>query len=160
MSKKNANWWALSWCSLILLCGSLTSCDRGASNQIGVARKFVDAVTRNEVAKRDSMIATPKFKEYFTNSYVASDMISWFKTFYNYRDGHFSGEASADVDRNLTTELEGALLDTNHIEESGVVKVKSPLPGEDAAYFWMVRQAGKPWRVAIVTKGDAAVDFR
>ncbi len=106
------------------------------------------------------MIATVKFREYFSNAYVSKDMITWFRSFYSYKDGHFIGESSADVDRSLAKELEGTLIDTNHVEETGIVKVKSPTPGEESAYFWMVRQSGKPWRVAIVTKGEAAVDFR
>ncbi len=106
------------------------------------------------------MIATYKFKEYFQNPFVASDMRSWFNTFYDAHERKFKGSSSADVDRNLEPELEGALLDTNHIAETGMVKVKSPNAGEDAAFFWMVREEGKPWKVAMVTKGESQVNFR
>ena len=139
---------------------TLSSCDRGAGEEIGVARKFADAVTRNEGLKRDSMIATQKFKDYFSNAYVEHDMFTWFRSFYDYKQGHFLGAASADVDRNLTSELEGALIDTSKILETGMVKVKSPIAGDDAAFFWMVHQEGKPWKVAMVTKGESEVNFR
>ncbi|HEY3876652.1 MAG TPA: hypothetical protein VGM92_14340 [Candidatus Kapabacteria bacterium] len=138
---------------------ALSSCDRGAGQEIGVARKFADAVARNDVPKRDSMIATTKFKEYFRNEYVAHDMLMWFRSFYDYKQSRFIGAASADVDRNLSKELEGALIDTNQILETGMVKVKSPVAGDDAAFFWMVHQEGRPWRVAMVTKGESEVNF-
>jgi hypothetical protein len=162
MSKKSGR--SLAWRSgsavLIVLLLGVMSCSRGADEQIAAARRFSDAVTRNDIPKRDSMIATGKFKEYFANAYVGHDMIVWFQTFYNYKEKHFLMEPSVDVDRHLENDLEGAMLDTNKIEETGMVKVKSPIPGEDAAYFWMVHQHGQPWRVAIVTKGEAQVNFR
>jgi hypothetical protein len=138
---------------------SLTSCDRGASDQIGAAKRFADAVVRNDETARDSMIATAKFKEFFTNQYVGHDMRMWFYTFYDYRTKEFTGKATADVDRDLKPDLQGNLLDTTEIEESGMVKVYPP-SGTDPAYFWMVHPHGKPWRVAIVTKGDTKVNFR
>jgi hypothetical protein len=159
-NKFSSAWYALNAALLLLLGSGLNGCDRGAGEEVGVARKFADAVTRNDSARRDPMIATQKFKDYFTNPYVAHDMLAWFRSFYDYKAGRFLGAADADVDRNLTTDLEGALLDTAHIEETGMVKVESPNAGEDAAFFWMVRQEGKPWRVAIVTKGEAEVNFR
>jgi hypothetical protein len=137
-----------------------TGCDRGASEEVGVARKFADAVARNNQPLRDSMIATFKFKEYFGNPYVSHDVQTWFQSFYDAKSGAFRGTASADVDRDLTKELDGALIDTAKIEETGMVKVKSPNDGEDGAFFWMVHQEGKPWRVAMVTKGESEVNFR
>ena len=145
---------------LALISIAIVGCDRGAGEEIGVARRFADAVTRNDAAKRDSMIATSKFKEYFDNAFVAHDMMTWFRSFYDYKNKRFLGTASADVERNLQPELEGALTDTAHIEETGMVKVKSPTAGEDAAFFWMVKQEGKPWKVAMVTKGESQVNFR
>src|SRR5438093_13643909 len=99
-------------------------CDRGASEEIGAARRFTDAVVRNDAPRRDSLIATPKFKEYFANTYVASDMQSWFRSFYDAREQRFLTAPSADVERNLEPDLSGALLDTNQIETTGMVKVK------------------------------------
>ncbi len=138
----------------------LASCDRGAGEEVGVARKFADAVAKNNVPLRDSMIATYKFKEYFGNPYVSHDVVTWFRSFYDPSAGKFIRPASADVDRNLTSELEGALIDTSKIVETGMVRVNSPNAGEDAAFFWMVHQDGKPWKVAMVTKGESHVDFR
>ena len=147
--------------ALLLLLGSgLSSCDRGASEEVGVARKFADAVAKNNVPLRDSMIATYKFKEYFGNPYVSHDVITWFRSFYDPSAGTFIKPASADVDRNLTNDLEGALIDTSKIVETGMVRVNSPNAGEDAAFFWMVHQDGKPWKVAMVTKGESHVDFK
>jgi hypothetical protein len=137
----------------------LTSCDRGASDEIGAARRFTDAVVRNDAITRDSMIATDKFKAYFDNEYVGHDMFVWFNTFYDYRTQAFTGKAVADVDRDLQKDLDGGLRDTTAIEETGMVKVWPP-SGTDPAYFWMVHQRGKPWRVAVVTKGDTKVNFR
>ena len=168
MSKKNGRSWESRYRNvsissaigvLVLASVALSGCDRGASNEIGVAKKFADAVARNDEKARDSMIATDKFKQYFQNAYVAHDMLSWFRSFYDYRKKEFTGEASADVDRNLGPEREGSLNDTNHIEETGMVKVKNPVAGEDAAFFWMVKQKNRPWKVAIVTKGEAQVNF-
>ena len=165
MSKKNGRSLAFHCHSIYLLIfiasGALLSgCDRGASTEIGAAKRFADAVARNDTTSRDSMIATDKFKEYFKNSFVAHDMLVWFRTFYDYKQMQFTGEATADVDRNLEQELNGVLLDTNRIEETGMVKVKNPNAAEDAAFFWMVKQNGKPWKVAIVTKGETPVNFK
>jgi hypothetical protein len=139
---------------------ALTGCDRGASDQIAVARRFTDAVVRGNAVSRDSLIATAKLKEFFANTYVASDMQSWLKSLYDTREQKFIGIPSADVDRNLEPQLKGALLDTNQIEETGMVKVKSPNAGEDAAFFWMVKQHGARWHVAMVTKGETQVNFQ
>jgi hypothetical protein len=151
---------ALNFAWLLLLGTGIAGCDRGAGEEVGTARKFADAVTRNNVPLRDSMIATQKFKDYFSNPYVSHDMLTWFRSFYDPKAGKFIGTAGADVDRNLTNDLEGALIDTAKIEETGMVRVNSPNAGEDAAFFWMVHQEGKPWKVAMVTKGESHVDFR
>lgn len=141
-----------------VLLGS-TGCDRGATEQIQAAEKFSDAVTRNEGSRRDSMIATYKFKEYFQNEYVAADFLKWFRSFYDLKERKFVLSARADVDRDLRKELGGALLDTNPIEATGVVRVLTP-DGDKSAYFWMVKQEGLHWKVAIVTKGDMTVQFK
>ncbi len=148
---------AVLGCFMLL---GLSSCDRGAGAQEDAARSFADAVTRNDVAHRDSMIATRTFKEYFDNVFVTRDMIDWFHTFYDYKNRKFYGVPRIDVDRDLTGELAGgALLDTNKIEETGMVRVPSPNAGEQPAVFRMVKQAGLHWKVAMVTRGDAQVQF-
>ena len=144
----------------MLLTTTLSSCDRGAGEEIGVANKFADAVATNNTRERDSMIATQKFKDYFQNGYVANDMLQWFRSFYDYHTHKFLGAATADVDYNLTPKLQGALIDTTEIEQSGMVIVQSPTPGQDAAYFWIVKQKDEPWRVAVVTKGESEVNFQ
>jgi hypothetical protein len=144
---------------LFLALFALDGCDRGASGELQGARAFADAVSRNDTAKRNAMIATYKFREYFENPFVASDMMSWFRTFYDYKERRFHQPAGADVDRDLKADLEGSLIDTAAIEATGVVKVKSPNPGEESAIFWMVQQHGRPWKVAIVTKGELQVNF-
>ncbi len=159
-NKVSTAWYALHIALLLALGSGLSSCDRGAGEEIGVARKFSDAVARNNVQQRDSMIATYKFREYFGNPYVSHDVQTWFRSFYDMKSSKFIGTASADVERDLTKQLDGALIDTAKIEETGMVKVKSPNADEDAAFFWMVHQEGKPWKVAMVTKGESQVDFR
>ena len=158
--KFGAAWFALTFAGFFLLATGLASCDRGAGEEVGVARKFADAVAKNNVPMRDSMIATYKFREYFGNPYVSHDVVTWFRSFYDPSAGKFIKTASADVDRNLTNDLEGALIDTTKIVETGMVRVNSKNAGEDAAFFWMVHQDGKPWKVAMVTKGETHVDFR
>ncbi len=135
-------------------------CDRGATEQTQAAAKFADAVTRNEVGKRDSMIATYKFREFFDNVFVAEDYIRWFRTFYDLKDKKFISTSRVDVDRDLKKELSGGLIDTATIEETGMVKVRMPNDDEKAAYFWMVKQKGSHWRVAMVSKGDMIVNFK
>src|ERR1700722_6865170 len=119
--KFSTAWCALNLACLLLFVSGLSSCDRGAGEEVGVARKFADAITRNNVPLRDSMIATYKFKEYFGNPYVSHDVQTWFLSFYDAKSGAFRGTASADVDRDLTKELDGALIDTAKIEETGMV---------------------------------------
>lgn len=138
---------------------TLESCDRNASAQLSGARNFADAVSRNDTARRNALIATYKFREYFENPYVASDMMSWFRSFYDYQERHFRATSAADVDRDLKPSLQGNLIDTAAIDETGIVKVKSPNPGEESAIFWMVHQHDRPWKVAIVTKGEMQVNF-
>jgi hypothetical protein len=157
-NKYSVVWYVLI--AALFLTAGLSSCDRGASEEVGAARKFADYVTRDDAPKRDSMIATQKFRDYFSNPYVAHDVQTWFRSFYDLKAGKFIASANADVDYNLTHQLEGALIDTAQIEETGMVRVNSPTAGEDGAYFWMVHQKGKPWKVAMVTKGESEVNFR
>lgn len=159
MSKNSVRLWVLISASS-LLTGFLTSCDRGANDEIAAAHRFADAVVRNNATARDTMIATARFKSFFENDFVAHDLRLWFGTFYNYQQQAFRGTATADVERDLHKDLDGNLLDTTEIEETGMVKVKSGNPADEAAYFWMVHQRGKPWRIAVVTKGETAVNFR
>lgn len=144
---------------LIFAIVAISGCDRGATEQIQAAERFSDAVTRNEGSRRDSMIATYKFKEYFQNEYVAADFLKWFRSFYDLKERKFVLSARADVDRDLAKELEGVLVDTNKIEATGVVRVLTP-DNDKSAYFWMVKQEGQHWKVAIVTRGDMAVQFK
>lgn len=137
----------------------LASCDRGATEQIQAAERFADAVTRNEVGRRDSMVATYKFREFWQNTYVTADYIQWFHSFYNMKEKKFIANARADVDRDLKKELTGGLIDAAPIEETGMVRVRIPNSTE-AAYFWMVKQKDAPWRVAMVTKSDMIVNFK
>lgn len=105
------------------------------------------------------MIATKLFQSYFTNDYVASDFITWIQSIYDFRNKKFIRPAYADVDKDLKPDLQGVLLDGAEIESTGIVKVKSPHEGDPTAYFWMVKQKGQHWRVAMVTKGEVLVDF-
>lgn len=154
----------LAVCALLALglafSAGLSSCDRGAGEEVGVARKFADAVASNNASLRDSMIATQKFKDYFKNPYVANDMLTWFRSFYDYHTHKFLGTVRADVDYDLAPKLQGALIDTNHIDQSGMVIVSSPTPGVDQAFFWVVHQEDQRWRVAMVTKGESDVNFQ
>jgi hypothetical protein len=171
MSKKNskslASHFAKShFATSLLLCVTgcclmlgLAACDRGAGAQEEAARAFADAVTRNDQPQRDGMIATRTFKEYFENAFVSRDMLDWFRTFYDYKNRKFFGAARTDVDRDLSGELSGALIDTNKIEETGLVRVASPTAGDQPAVFRMVKQANMHWKVAMVTRGDAQVQF-
>src|ERR1019366_32730 len=70
----------------IFISAGLTGCDRGASDQVGAARRFADAVANNDAHRRDTMIATQKLKEFFSNPFVARDMISWFRSFYDLKN--------------------------------------------------------------------------
>ena len=145
---------------LFLIALGLTSCDRGATEQIQAAQRFADAVARNNAPARDSMIATGVFKRYFENPYVSRDFFDWMRTIYDIGKNKFLASSRADVDRDLHEELNGALLNEGEIEETGMVKVNSPVPDEPAAYFWMVKQKGRHWAVAIVTKGESVVNFK
>lgn len=145
---------------LLLFAIVANGCDRGASEEIQAAERFADALSRNNVATRDSMIVTYTFKKYFDNAYVANDYIMWMQTIYDIRARKFISTSRADVDRDLKAELTGALNTSDEIEETGMVRVKSPIPDQPAAYFWMVKQKGKHWAVAMVTKGEMAVNFK
>ncbi|MEP7235277.1 MAG: hypothetical protein ABI778_08275 [Ignavibacteriota bacterium] len=145
---------------MVILFGFI-GCDRGATEQIQAAEKFADAVVRNNSSMRDSMIATRLFKKHFENEFVRSSFIEWMSSFYDIHTSKFKGSARADVDRDLKTELSaGGLLSSDEIEESGMVRIKSPEPTALSAYFWMVKQKGHHWAVAMVTKGEMAVNFR
>jgi hypothetical protein len=162
MSKRQPSSSALRWGNLfaaLAIACTLTSCDRGATEQIQAAERFADATARNNVGTRDSMIATRLFKSYFANDYVASDFITWIQSIYDFHNKKFIRTAYADVDKDLKPELQGALLDASEIEETGIVKVKSPHETDPTAYFWMVKQKGQHWRVAMVTKGEVMVNF-
>ena len=151
-----------SRCALLILAASLSlmGCDGGASEQIQAAQKFAEAVSKNDIPARDSMIATRVFKKYFENSFVARDFFDWMRTLYDVNNKKFFSTSRADVDRDLHEELSGGLLNDGEIEETGMVRVKSPNEGEQATYFWMVKQKGRHWAVAIVTKGESAVNFK
>jgi hypothetical protein len=146
--------------SIAALITFLNGCDRGATEQVQAAQKFADAVARNDVGARDSMIATRIFKQYFTNPYVTSDFIGWMRSIYDLHNRKFFSTSRADVDRDLKQDLEGGLLSSDEIGETGMVRIKSPNDGEQSAYFWMVKQKGHHWTVAIVTKGESAVNFK
>lgn len=164
MLKKKQKLSASHWCSviivLVLASVALAGCDRGASEQIQAAEKFADAMARNNVPRRDSMIATPLFRSQFQNAYVASDLISWMQIIYDIKKNKFASTTRVDVDRDLKQDLKGHLFDNGaEIEETGMVRVKSPLENDQSAYFWMVKQKGAHWKVAMVTKGELQVDF-
>lgn len=144
----------------LLLSFTVTGCDRGASEQVQAAQKFADAVVRNNIAGRDSMIASNLFQRYFDNPYVSSDFIGWMRSLYDMGGSKFLTTSRADVDRDLKSDLSGGLKSSDEIEETGMVRVKSPNEGQQAAYFWMVKQKGHHWAVAMVTKGEAAVNFK
>lgn len=143
--------------ALILL---FVGCDRGASEQVQAAQRFADAVVRNNIAARDSMIASNLFQRYFDNPYVSSDFIGWMRSLYDIAGSKFLSTSRADVDRDLKADLTGGLKSGDEIEETGMVRVKSPTEGQQAAYFWMVKQKGHHWAVAMITKGEAAVNFK
>ena len=88
-NKFSTTWYVLNFAGLFLFASALSSCDRGASQEVGVARKFADAVAKNDATARDSMIATYKFKDFFTNPYVAHDVQTWFRSFYDPKAGKF-----------------------------------------------------------------------
>ena len=139
----------------------VTGCDRGATEQVQAAQRFADAIAHNNNPARDSMVATRVFKKYFENQFVTSDFMSWMRTIYDIKSNKFFASSRADVDRDLKPDLEGGgLLTGDEIEETGMVRVKSPNDGEPAAYFWMVKQKGHHWGVAMVTKGEMAVHFK
>lgn len=146
--------------AILFLCvAALASCDRGATEQIQAAERFADATARNNVSLRDSMIATRLFKSYFKNEYVSSEFITWIQSLYDFHNHKFTFSANADVDRDLKADLKDGLIDPSEIEETGIVKVGSRNEPDQAAYFYMVKQKGQHWKVAMVTKGEAQVNF-
>src|SRR5579871_2457664 len=105
MSKKHTPSSVFRFCSiaalLLLVASTLTSCDRGATEQIQAAERFSEAVAKNNTTVRDSMIATDLFRKYFHNDYVASDFITWIQSMYDIKNHKFVRFAKADVDRDL-----------------------------------------------------------
>ena len=164
MSKRNrkSSEWSLasSICCFLLAALVCSGCDRGASEQIQAAERFAQAVASNNIPARDSMIATRVFMSYFTNDFVSRDFFDWMRTIYDVANKKFFSTSRADVDRDLRQELAGGLLYDGDIEETGIVRVKSPNEGEQPGYFWMVKQKGRHWAVAIATKGESAVNFK
>lgn len=154
MSGKSAKSLAFVFLSLALLAG----CKGAEDEQMSAAKRFTDAVARNDKAKRDSMVATFLFRDYFQNQYVEADFLRWFRTFYDMQHRKFLGAARVDTERKFAKDLKGAMIDAAAIEETGVVRVTSPKKEEPAAYFWMVKQNDR-WKVAIVTKGEQLVHF-
>jgi hypothetical protein len=148
------------WPLVLVMALVFIGCDRGATEQIQAAQKFADAVSRNDVSARDSMIATRVLKKYFDNAYVSRDFFDWMRTIYDGQNKKFYSTSRADVDRKLNDELSGGLIYDGEIEETGMVRVKSPDEGQPPAYFWMIKQKGRHWAIAIVTKGESAVNFR
>jgi hypothetical protein len=158
-----ANSRASHWRNAIVtavLCIALSSCDRGAGEQIAVANKFSNAVVINNEPLIDSMIATVRLKEHFDNQFTRAELIRWIGSFYDKSTKRFKTKSSADVDDNFAEELGGGMLRRGEIEETGKVRVRAPIKGEHDAYFWMVKQEGRPWGVAMVTKGEMKVLFK
>jgi hypothetical protein len=140
--------------SLLIFAG----CKGSEDEQVSAAKRFTHAVATNDKARRDSMVATFLFRDYFQNQYVEADFLNWFRSFYDYQQSKFKGSARVDTQRKFAKELHGGMIDTAAIEETGVVRVNHPNKEEAPAYFWMVRQEGR-WKVAIVTKGEQLVHF-
>ena len=163
MLKGRKNFGALRWTNWLLLAVfviGLSSCDRGAGEQIAVAKKFSDAVVSNNEPVIDSMIATARLHEHFANQFTRAELIQWFRTFYDFGEKKFKTKASADVDDKFADDLAGGMLRPGEIEETGKVRVRSAVPGQFDAYFWMVKQKDRPWGVAMVTKGEMKVLFK
>jgi hypothetical protein len=160
MLKRNVKSSVFRCISISVLIIVIAGCDRGATEQIQAAQKFADAVARNDIGARDSMVATRLFRKYFENPFVTSDFIGWMRTIYDLHNRKFFSTSRADVDRDLKEDLAGGLLHDGDIEESGMVRIKSQNENEPAAYFWMVKQKGRHWAVAMVTKGESAVNFK
>ncbi|MEI8134900.1 MAG: hypothetical protein WCH46_07445 [bacterium] len=139
-----------------------SGCDRGATEQVQAAERFAESIVKNNTTMRDSMIATRLFRKHFQNDFVARDLINLMQSIYDTKTSHFveMTHPRADVDHDLKAELSGGLIYEGAIEETGMVRVKSPGGFDTPTYFWMVRQAGHHWMVAMITKGEAAVNFR
>jgi len=154
MLKRSVRSLGFVFLSLLIFAG----CKGTEDEQMSAAKRFTHAVATNDKPKRDSMIATFLFREYFQNQWVEADFLRWFRAFYDSQNKKFLGAARVDADRKFAKELQGAMIDTAAIEETGVVRVTNPKKEEPAAYFWMVKQGGS-WKVAIVTKGEQLVHF-
>lgn len=144
----------------LLISVALVGCDRGAGEQVAVANKFANAIVMNNEPLLDSMIATVRLKEHFDNQFTRADLIQWVNTFYDRSTKRFKTKTSADVDDKFGDELAGGMLRPGEIEETGKVRVRAPIKGDFDAYFWMVKQKGRPWGVAMITKGEMKVYFK
>jgi hypothetical protein len=163
MSKMAVNSRASRWysCVVIALLGvAVAGCDRGAGEQVAYANKFASAIVVNNEAMIDSMIATARLKEHFDNQFTRAELIQWVSTFYDKSTKRFRTKTSADVDDNFINEVAGGMLRPGEIEETGKVRVRAPIKGDLDAYFWMVKQKGRPWGVAMITKGEMKVHFK
>lgn len=163
MSKMAANSRASRWRSAIvvaILGVALSSCDRGAGQQVAVANKFANAVVINNEPLIDSMVATVRLKEHFDNEFTRAELIRWIDSFYDKSTKRFKTKTSADVDDNFIEELGGGMLRRGKIEETGKVRVRAPIKGEHDAIFWMVKQEDRPWGIAMITKGEMKVYFK
>jgi hypothetical protein len=158
MNSKASRWNSLVLAALLLL--GLASCDRGAGEQVAVANKFANAIVVNDEPTLDSMIATARLKEHFDNEFTRAELIQWVSTFYDMGSKRFKTKTSADVDDKFADELAGGMLRPGEIEETGKVRVRAVNKGEHDAYFWMVKQKGRKWGVAMLTKGEMKVHFK
>lgn len=163
MSKSPINFVRSRWhkcLTLALLSLGLASCDRGAGEQIGYAKKFADAIAVNNEPLLDSMIATARLKEHFDNEFTKAELIQWVRSFYDHSTKKFKTKASADVDDNFINDVAGGMRRPGEIEETGKVRVRAPIKGEHDAIIWMVKQEDRPWAVAMITKGEMKVHFK
>src|SRR5688572_29626603 len=78
MLKKSVRSLVFVLLSLLLLAG----CKGTEGEQMNAAKRFTHAVATNDKPKRDSMVATFLFREYFQNQYVEADFLRWFRSFY------------------------------------------------------------------------------
>lgn len=145
---------------VLLLTLMLVSCDRGAGVQIKAAKQFARSVALHDTLARDSMIATARFHQHFSNDFVEAELIELMRTIYDPANDEFKGKVRADVDADLRPDLQGGLRLPGEIEETGMVRVKSPMVTHPYIYFWMVKQQDRKWQVAMVTKGEQKVLFK
>src|SRR5437763_2397720 len=95
--KKLSEWSLLRLFGFFSIIFALAGCDRGASEQVQAAERFADAVARNNIPARDSMIATRVFKRYFDNDFVARDFYDWMRTLYDVQNKKFFSTSRAAV---------------------------------------------------------------